>query len=100
MLQSATNDNKSISVQDLRSFWEQKTQFEEPRQPQHKHELVACNVKTITIQGILFYEIEFNCNECKSSFKIRTSHDCESNGGTNGLEWIETNDGENVNLAF
>ena len=68
----------------------------------HKHELVACHVKTVTIQGILFYEIELKCNECKSSFKIRASHECHSNESLNsaGLEWIETNDGENVNLAF
>ena len=95
------------SVQELREFWEDKsTQLHSNiptiSRPNHEHELVACHVKTITIKEILFYEIELVCSQCNSSFKVRASHECHSSQGHDdaGLEWLETNDGENVNLAF
>jgi hypothetical protein len=99
----ATTANKNMSVQELLKFWEKQSSTPEAVKSRPKLTL-TCSVKAVTIDEHELYEVELKCLCCKSNFIVRAAHECENEKAVsppnNGLEWIQSELEEHVNLAF
>jgi hypothetical protein len=96
----AQSNSQPRSVTELCRYWEEKSRYHTKTTVSHRNLPISCAVKTITVEGhALIHEIELQCKCCQSTFIVRAAHECQSKEDT-GLEWIQTKQGENVNLAL